>query len=172
MAQMTYTLTEEQYIDAQALHLSFKPRWFKFLLWFAIVPGLVLLGTGLFHHNYGLAFAGMVYCLLPFLFFFKPLMAWRLRLFAPLFRRTFRRSPSLGQTSHVQVQDGVMHVQSDNGAGKLPWNFIIRWAEDEHCMLLYLQPRMFIILPKQADSSSFLTEMREQLLAHVGPARR
>ena len=47
MAQMTYTLTEEQYIDAQALHLSFKPRWFKFLLWFLVVPGLVLLGAGL-----------------------------------------------------------------------------------------------------------------------------
>mgnify|MGYP001599313408 CR=1 FL=1 len=46
---MTYTLTEEQYIDAQALHLSFKPRWFKFLLWFAIVPGLVLLGISALH---------------------------------------------------------------------------------------------------------------------------
>lgn len=172
MATMTYTLTLAQFIDAHALHLSFKPRWFQFLLVFLLLAGLVLLGTGLFHHKYGLALGGLVYCLFPLLFF-KPMVAWRNKLLTPLYRRTFLRSPSLTQTSHLELQDGVLHVQSDTGAGKLPWNFIIRWAEDENCMLLYLQPRLFLILPKQADPQpSFLALLREQLLEHVGPARR
>lgn len=176
MAELTYTLTEKQFCDAQRLHFSFKPRWLNWIFTLCGVLGLPLLGAGLYAHNYILATAGFVYnCLL--LLHIKPIAKLALHgsqyLLRPRLLRIFRNSPSLHQQSHVELRDGLMHLQSENGSGVLPWKHIIRWAEDKDSVLLYLQPQLFIIVPKEIDpQSAFIMPLREQLQAHVGPARK
>ena len=96
-----------------------------------------------------------------------------MRLLRPKLLRAFRRAPSLHQQSHVELRDGQLHLQSENGVGTLPWKHIIAWAEDQDSLLLYLQPRLFIIVPKEADPQAhFVTALRARLLDQVGPVRR
>ena len=176
MAELTYTLTEKQFCDAQRLYFSFKPRWLKWLITGCGILGLPILGAGLLAHNYILALAGFAYsCLLGF--HIKPIARLALYgsqyLLRPRLLKTFRNSPSLHQQSHVALRDGVLHVQSENGQGTLPWKLITHWAEDKDSLLLYLQPRLFIIVPKDVDPQShFVTPLREQLLAQVGQPRQ
>lgn len=175
MAEMTYSLTEKQFCDAQRLHLSFKPRWVKIIFVLVGLAGIVLLATGLHQQKYGLALAGFVYSSF-LLLSLQPISQLVGRLvmliLRPMLLRTFRRSPSLHQQSHVELRDGQLHLQSDNGSGTLPWKHIIQWAEDTQSILLYLQPRLFIIVPKNMDPQQhFTTPLRAQLLAQVGPPR-
>ena len=176
MAQLTYSLNEQQFCNAQRLHFSFRPRWLRWVFTLVGILGLPILGAGLYHHNVILSIAGFLYS--SILLLHIPAVArlaqrgtsWLMR---PRLVRTFRRSPSLHQQSHVELRDGVMHLRSDNGQGVLPWEHIIHWAEDDDSVLLYLQPRLFIIVPKEVDPKpSFIAALREQLLTHVGPARR
>lgn len=176
MAELTFTLTEQQFCEAQRLHLSFQPRWIKAVFVFVGIAGLLILAAGLHYQKSGLKLAGFCYALF-LLLSFGPCarLAEKLvvRLVRPKLLRAFRNSPSLHQHNHVELRDGQLHLQSDNGVGTLPWKHIIRWAEDKHSLLLYLQPRLFIIVPKEADpQSGFVNALHEQLLKHIGPARR
>lgn len=176
MAQMTYSLSEQQFCNAQRLHFSFRPRWVRWIFTLVGILGLPILGTGLFHRDVILSIAGFIYS--SILLLYIPAMARLVqrgieRLMRPRLLRIFRRSPSLHQQSHVELRDGEMHLQSETGQGVLPWKHITQWAEDEDSVLLYLQPRLFIIVPKEADPQSrFVTALRAQLLDHIGPARR
>lgn len=175
MAELTYTLTEKQFCDAQRLHFSFKPRWLQWIFTLCGILGLPILGAGLYAHNYILASAGFAYSAL-LLLHIKPVARLALYgsqyLMRPYLLRSFRNSPSLHQQSHVELRDGQLHLQSENGQGTLPWKHIIHWAEDKDSLLLYLQPRLFIIVPKNVDpQSSFITPLREQLTL-VGAPRR
>ena len=173
---MTYSLSEQQFCNAQRLHFSFRPRWVRWIFTLVGIAGLPILGTGLFYGNAMLSIAGFLYS--SILLLYSPPVA-RLaqrgidRLMRPRLLRIFRRSPSLHQQSHVELRDGQMHLQSETGQGVLPWEHITQWAEDKDSLLLYLQPRLFIIVPKDVDPQShFVTPLREQLLAQVGPPRQ
>ena len=164
MAELTYQLTEAQFLDAQRLHASLKPWWARLLLYFVSLAGLALLGLGLYYGNHWLALGGLVYALLP-------ISSFRL-ITRPMARRSYRRSPSLREPNTVALRDGQLQLHSARGGGSLPWEHIIHWAEDERSLLLYLQPRLFLVLPKAADTRPCLiAPLREQLLAHVGTPR-
>ena len=176
MAELTFTLTEQQFFKAQRLHLSFQPRWIKAVFAFVGIAGLPILAAGLYYQRYGLMLAGCLYSLF-LLLSFKPCARQAgnllMRLLQPRLLRSFRRSPSLRQQSHVELRDGVLHLQSENGGGTLPWQHIIAWAEDAHSILLYLQPRLFIIVPKHIDPQlQFSTLLRQLLLEKIGPAKK
>lgn len=176
MAELTFTLTEQQFFKAQRLHLSFQPRWVKATFAFVGIAGLLILAAGLYYQKTGLTLAGLIYSLFLLLSFGPSArLAGKLamRLLRPKLLRAFRRAPSLHQQSHVELRDGQLHLQSENGVGTLPWKHIIAWAEDQDSLLLYLQPRLFIIVPKEADPQAhFVTALRARLLDQVGPERR
>lgn len=165
MASLIYQLTEDQFIAGQRLHSSLRPWWSKWLLRLITLAGLLLLAVGLYYGNYWLILAGLLYAVIS-LFNFSLITQ-------PLLRRTYRRSPSLHQQSQVELREGQLHLSSMNGGGVLPWAHIIQWAEDERSLLLYLQPRLFIIVPKdEAAGSEFAAALREQLQAHAIKQRR
>lgn len=88
-------------------------------------------------------------------------------------RRAYRRYPAMQQSQTMAVQEDMLRMQSSVGETRLPWNFIIQWAEDAEFLLIYLQPRLFLVIARQAGAeATVLAPLREQLLRHGGPARR
>lgn len=61
MAELTFTLTEQQFFKAQRLHLSFQPRWIKAVFAFVGIAGLLILAAGLYYQKTGLTLAGLIY---------------------------------------------------------------------------------------------------------------
>jgi len=73
----------------------------------------------------------------------------------------------------MAVQEDMLRMQSSVGETRRPWNLIIQWAEDAEFLLIYLQPRLFLVITRQAGAEAMvLAPLSEQLLRHVGPARR
>ena len=159
MLELSYALTEAQYIAAQRLHISIQSRGQKWLRWLTQLLGAGLVVGGLYEGTYWLALGGLIAVLSPWL-------NWTFTTL-PRLMQTYRNSPVLQQTCHIELRDGLLHTSSEQGSSTLPWGHIIRWAEDERSLLLYLQPQLFIILPKEADAQSvFIPQLREQLQRH------
>lgn len=162
---LTYTISEKHYLDAQRLHARFK-RWYV-KLFFAVlcIAGVVLFGTGLYHHNYWLALAGLVYMVLPWSVFYLITL--------PLARRSYRNYPAMHQPQTLEVEDEQLVLRSAIGDSKLPWKYVVRWAEDVRFILVYIQPNMFFIVPKAADAEgTTVAKLQNLLRTRVGPARR
>ena len=144
MTTFQYTLTEAQFIAAQRLHVSLRSRGQKLL------RGLTLLLAGL-------------------IAIFAPWLSWTFTTL-PRLLKTYRSSPALQQSNCVALRDRQLCTGTDQADSILPWSHIIQWAENGHSLLLYLQPQLFIIVPKNSDAPpDFFSALREQLQAQVGP---
>lgn len=85
--------------------------------------------------------------------------------------QAYRSSPALHQLNRLALREGLLYSGDGQNQNALPWNHIIRWAENDCSLLLYLQPQLFIIVPKGAQApDGFFTALREQLMSHVGSA--
>ena len=165
MCELSYALTEAQYIAAQRLHISIQSRGQKWLRWLTQLLGAGLVVGGLYEGTYWLALGGLIALLSPWL-------NWTFTTL-PRLMQTYRNSPSLQHENHLSLQDGQLFTRSEDAGGALPWSHIISWAEDERSLLLYLQPRLFIIVPKdEAAGAEFAAALREQLQAHAIKQRR
>ncbi|MFD2753374.1 YcxB family protein [Comamonas terrae] len=165
MAEPAYTISENPYVGAQRLHARFKPCYLRLFLWAASLAGVLMPGPGLYYRHYWLAPAGLAYAMLPWATFRC--------ITQPMARRAYRRYPAMQQPQTVAVQEDMLRIQSSVGETRLPWNLIIQWAEDAEFLLIYLQPRLFLAIARQAGAeATVLAPLREQLLRHVGPARR
>ena len=65
-----------------------------------------------------------------------------------------------------QRLDDAVLMHSSLGETRLTWAMMPQWCEDANFVLLYLQPRLFFIIPKRADADGQLVEqLRQQLRA-------
>ena len=153
---LSYQITEAQFIAAQRLHVSFKSPAQKLLRLITCALSLFIIAASLYKGPYWLALAGVVgLC--------HPWISWALTSL-PQLLNTYRNTPALHQQFRAELRDGQLLTGMDS-EGSLPWNHIIAWAEDEHSLLLYLQPQYFLIFPKATDPDSrFITPLREQLV--------
>ncbi|MDR0214216.1 MAG: YcxB family protein [Comamonas sp.] len=165
MASLTYHISEEQYVAALRLHVQLRPRWTRWLRYLMAILGVLILVTSLLLKTYWLAVGGAIYVLVAtssFQMYVRPMA-----------QRAYRRYPAMHQAQTLELNDGELTMRSSQGESRVPWNFLIQWAENAEFMLLYLQPNLYYIVPKVADpDQAALGELRSQLQAHVGPARK
>ena len=156
VAALSYQITEAQFIAAQRLHVSFKSPAQKLLRLITCALSLFIIAASLYKGPYWLALAGVVgLC--------HPWISWALTSL-PQLLNTYRNTPALHQQFRAELRAGQLLTGLES-EGSLPWDHIIAWAEDEHSLLLYLQPQYFLIFPKEADPDSrFITPLREQLV--------
>lgn len=162
MTTFQYTLTEAQFIAAQRLHVSLRSRGQKLLRGLTLLLGVAVVAGSLYEHTYWLLLAGLIAI-------FAPWLSWTFTTL-PRLLQTYRSSPALQQSNCIALRDGQLCTGTDQADSTLPWSHIIQWAENEQSLLLYLQPQLFIIVPKNSDAPPDLfSALREQLQAQVGP---
>ncbi len=163
-AQITYQVTEDDYINAQRLHRQRSSRWAHFGRWIMVLIGLAFAGLSLFTKLWWGVVVGLVYATMPW---------WMHRLISePLARRQYRKYPAIHQPQTLGVNDNGVVCSSIAGESRLTWNLITRWTQDDNYLLLYVQPRLYFIIPKRADNAGTVIGRLQQLLAqHLGPAR-
>lgn len=164
MAELEFLLTEDDYVAA---HRLFKDRAglpYLLLRLFMLALGLIFCGFALYLNLWWLAAAGIAYALLPWWWFH--LVGVR------LIRRNYRRYPAIHERQTLSVQDEAVVMRSALGETRLAWRMATGWAEGESMLLIYLQPKMFFAIPRQADpGGAVIATLREKLLAHVGQPR-
>ena len=162
MTSIRFHITEDDYVAAQRLHMRTAMR--RSAKWVVVFCILLYAAFGAWHRIWWAVAIALSALALPWLI--------DTVLLGFTARRSYRRYPAMhGEQTLTVTNDGVQ-ATSTMGNTDLRWPMVIRWAEDAEFMLLYLQPRMYFIVPLRADTDGTVgAQLREQLLRHVGQPR-
>ncbi|MBF5005483.1 YcxB family protein [Diaphorobacter caeni] len=166
MPVITYQITENDYATAQRLFAQCGSRAGHFVKFAIVGIGALLFGMGLYLKHWGLILGSFVYAAMPW---------WIGRLIGePLARRQYRRYPAMHMPQTLSLLDdesGAL-LTSSLGESRVAWNLIIHWGENDSYLLLFLQPRMYFIVPKRADPEQLVIgRLRTLLRERVGEPR-
>ncbi|QNP47134.1 YcxB family protein [Diaphorobacter aerolatus] len=162
-ASIQYKISESDYLAAARLYRKRASGWARALKGFLILAGVAITAFGVYRHLTGVMVAGLVYAAMPW---------WLQKLInEPLTRRQYRRYPAMQEQQTLSLDEAETGVtmQSMIGETRLTWEHLIRWAEDDDFILLYVQPSMYFIVPKRADpGNAVIGPLREALQRHFG----
>lgn len=86
-----------------------------------------------------------------------------------LARRHYRKYKAIHQEFGVELAEDGIHFSSLNADGKLTWDHVHKWRQNENFVLIYPMPRLFHIIPKSVAIQGFdLQALTDRLLQHVG----
>ena len=170
--KLEYTLTLADYKDAQRLHLRRNlSRRLVFTFWYAVVPILAIAGALVFAvfdvsklTHFAAAYFGIeaalvwVSIVLPLTRFYTIRKGFK-QLFPPT--RTDR-------SSSIDIdEERILSVIPGVSEGKVFWNGIIDFGQDEKITLLYIRKKAFFFFPTQAMSPAQRAELNDLVARHV-----
>jgi len=149
------TLTEQDYVAAQFLHLRPRP-----VLAFVGVLLIAAYGLVLFLSPSPWTFGIAAYLVVSFLVY----MPWKAK-------RNFRQYAALSEPVFVEVRSDGIHFKRQNGEGLLPWAHVRKWRHNQRLLLLYPANNIFHLIPVHFFSSqSVYAEFIEEVRKHAGSA--
>lgn len=155
-----FRISEQDYVDAMRLFGRLTRRW---IIAYSVsaVPLLALayFGSPVWR---GAAIGGLIGGLLVALAarnIVGPLLA----------RRHYRKYKAMHEEFVVELVDDGVRFASPTADGRVTWDNVHRWREDEALVLIYLMPRLFHIIPKAVAAQGFdLQGLTHALHQHVG----
>jgi hypothetical protein len=165
--QITYELTEKDFVEGYKTHCSLGPssKWRR-AIWFCFL--VVFLGAFIFRAiaTNTSDFSGYVPLGILAIAWFV-VIRW-LQLFN--MRKQFRKQPGAHGPRTVVFDGAGAHWRWDGGSSDILWKNYIRWTEGDKQILLYTSPACFNMLPKRALDPAQLAELREMLKQNVPQA--
>jgi len=162
MINSDFQLTQDDYAEAQVSHFTSKlGRRFFWVMLLSAAALLVMVANGLVDPTKAREMAA------PGIFFATMLllMAW-LRS-GMLYRRQFNRLKPLQQTIHFEAGESGIVYRTSKGESTTRWEGFERWRESTGCFLLYVQPRLFFVVPKRVLNSEQVATFRELLRSRI-----
>lgn len=154
----TYRITEDDYVNA--MKLAAKTSVWLLLIYSILSIALILLVI------FG-PLSGITIAALAGSFIFA--MGWRYIGLPIISRRHYRKSKLLHEESSIELLEDGIRSTSSTGNGKLTWDKMLKWRQNKNCILIYLAPRLFAIIPKRIGSNGFDNSLLSStLLSHVG----
>ena len=148
MYEVSYQISEDEYIVAQRLFRRKSSKLQGLGKLVVMLIGLLAAIVGITEHKWWLILGGLVYAAMPW---------WWFGLIG---------QHSVHEMQTLQLLDDAVLMHSSLGETRLTCAMMPQWCEDANFVLLYLQPRLFFIIPKRADADGQLIEqLRQQLRA-------
>ncbi len=163
--QITYELTERDFLDGYAAHRKSRMAWglFKIFIGIVLLFTVVILFGFLMKPSWEQARA-----LMP-LFVVVPMWIALVALYPRWsVRRQFRQQPGAHGPRTATLDDTGAHWRWNGGASDVEWKNYIRSVEGKNHFLFYISPAFFNILPKRALSADQLVELRSLLNQNIG----
>lgn len=134
----TYRISEQDYVNAMKLFARLRPRLVILCLVGALV--LVVLATFGSPALRGGAIGGLIGG-------FSVALVGRYH-FATLAWRHYRKYKAIHEEFTIELIDDGVRFTSPNGDGKITWDKVYKWRQNEDLVLIYPMPRMFHMIPK------------------------
>ena len=161
MHEISYRISEDDYVAAQRLYRRKCAKLHKLGMLVLVVIGLAMVLLGWRWHQWWLVAVGVIYAGIPWWWF--ELVGVR------LVRRNYQRYPAIQDPQCLSVSDEAVRITTSVGESRLPWSKITQWTEDERMLQIYLQPKLFFLIPLHADpQGTVLAALRAKLQAEVG----
>jgi hypothetical protein len=162
MISAEFQLTSDDYSEAQVSHLS-KVLGKRFGLT-VFVLGTALAVTLLIARMDPAKARQMI----PSWIVFAGLLLLMVLLRSGMFyRMQFNRTKALHQPIHFEAGDGGVVYRTSRGESTTKWEGIEKWRESKGNFLLYVQPRLFFVVPKRVLDVEQIAEFRELLKSRI-----
>ncbi|MDR2871769.1 MAG: YcxB family protein [Xanthomonadaceae bacterium] len=156
-----YLISEDDYVAAMQLHAGRSP-W----LLLAIIGGtlaIMLVST----QRFPLTFWTAGICLILMV----GMLASRHVVVPEFRRRQYRASEMQERRFSVELLDDGIRFIFPGGERQVPWSAISRWRENRRCVLVYLSPDIFQVVPKSVVEKGFdIKALTGALIRNVGSA--
>ena len=165
--QVTYQITESDFCDGQVTYRkrNFVSRW----SWIGLVALLAV--CTLFEATVitlaprqrsllsgWMIFSAICTVLLALLYWLGP------RLEA---RKQYRNAPSAKGTVNLEILDNGLRFVSAASTGEAPWSHYLKCLEGKAVFLLFLNPRVFVLIPKRAFTAEQENQFRTLLAQNI-----
>ena len=163
--QITYELTEKDFIEAYSAHRNrsaVRKCIRRLFLW-----GIGLTAASIF---FGFLLKPSIEAAKGLAPFFAVVIMWILILvFLPRWtmRRQFTGQPGAKGQRIVQFDDSGAHWRWNGGSSDVEWKNYIRWVEGKNQFLIYTSPVCFNMIPKRVLADEQLGQFRELLKQHI-----
>lgn len=156
----TYLISEQDYVDAMKLFAKLTPRLVIIYSASALaLAALAIFGSPVLR---GGAIGGLIGGLTVALigrYVVSPILA----------RRHYRKYKAIQEEFTVEVVDDGVRFTSPNADGKITWDKVHKWRQNEKFVLIYPMPRIFHMVPKSVAAQGFdLQALTDGLQQHVG----
>lgn len=156
----TYRIAEDDYVNAMKLYNKFSR---KQIIAFS-TAALALVGCAVFGNPIiaGAAIGGLIGGIIVGVvgrYIVSPFLA----------RRHYRKYKAIHEEFTVDLRDEGIYMSSSNGEGKITWDKILKWRQNDRYVPIYPMPRLYYILPKSIESGGIdLARLTGLLKQHVG----
>lgn len=156
----TYRISEDDYVNAMRLFTKFTPRAKVIFVFLSSV--LILLAIFGSPEIQSIAIGGLAGALIVHVvgrYIVSPILA----------RKHYRKYKAIQDEFTVEVLLDGVRFASPNADGKLTWEHMLKWRQNDDYILIYPMPRIYHIIPKSIASSGFdVPLLINWLTQHVG----
>ncbi|MEM4989888.1 YcxB family protein [Collimonas sp. H4R21] len=158
--QAKYRISEEDYVNTMKLFAKLtRQQIFIYAALALVLIALAVFGSLVVKAGAIGGLAGGLIVTVLGRYIIAPIMA----------RRHYRKYKAIHEEFTVELlQDGVRFI-SPNADGKLIWNHLVKWRQNDNYILIYPMPRLYHIVPKSVVSDGFdVSLLINRLTQHVG----
>lgn len=141
MIKFTVQISEQDFMDAQRLHLrpSKMMRVFHYVLGVILIPILLFAAAVDAHHSRLSALLALG-AIAAVIILFQIILPWRLR-------RFYREQKTLHYPFAMELNEEGVFSEGENGTGRIKWADFYAWKQDSKTILLYQARNFFNVIP-------------------------
>jgi hypothetical protein len=159
--QIRFNITAKDYIEAQRAHAR-RRRTERWALYGMQALAALAMGLGVFDLSRGAAQERGAFLLVMSLVWFTWFLSTDY-----LLARQYRATKALHGETFMDIAEDCIRSENVNGRAELSWSAIVDVLETKNLFMLYLQPTMFLFVPKRAFAEPDLPAFRQILLSKV-----
>lgn len=158
---ITYQLTQDEYLQAVNLHHKKSHRFVKLAIYIALATIIVVVGTDFSNTreiitNILAAFFSISFYIL----FVRMLTAYQAK-------SIYTNSPTLKNEITLRISGKGIKFDNKGKEKTIPWSAFNTWKKDEKYYLLYTSPRQFNVIPKRVMSDIQKKEFDDYLEKYI-----
>lgn len=158
---ITYQLSQEEYMQAVNFHHKQNHRVLKLLIYIALATVIIVVGTDFSDTreiitNILAAFFSIAFYML----FVRMLSAYQAK-------SIYTKSPTLKNEVTLRISGKGIRFNDKGQEKTIPWSVFSKWKKDDKFYLLYTSPRQFNVIPVHVMSDIQKKELDDYLEKYI-----
>ena len=158
---ITYQLSQEEYLQAVNLHHKKSHRVVKLMIYIALATVIVVVGTDFTNTRDIIANSLAAFFSISFyMLFVRMLSAYQAK-------NIYTKSSTLPYEITLRISGKGIRIDNKGNEKTIPWSTFSKFKKDEAFYLLYTSPRQFNVIPTRVMSTIQINELDGYLEKHM-----
>ncbi len=158
---ITYQLTQDEYLQAVNLHHKKGKRVFMLAIYAMLATVIVIVGTDFSNSREIITNSVAAFFSISFyMLFVRMLSAYQAK-------SVYQKSTTLPYEITLHISGKGIKLDKNSNDASIPWSAFSKWKNDEKFYLLYTNPRRFNVIPVRAMSEVQKKELDTYLRKYI-----